>query len=74
VIYPDYFFMPKIFFPGYRPPAASTPRRLPPGKVPKKPGNIPPFALFVQDHRPGILEENRDIRFLKLAFSPNVLL
>jgi hypothetical protein len=42
--------------------------------VPKKPGNIPPFALFVQDHRPGILEENRDIRFLKLAFSPNVLL
>jgi len=48
------------------PPAPSAPvRRVPLGKVPKKPGNIPPFALFVQDHRPGILEENKDIRFSK---------
>ena len=40
-------------------------RRMPAaGKVPKKPGNIPPFALFVQDHRPGIMEENRDIRLI----------
>ena len=39
----------------------------PAGKVPKKPGNIPPFALFVQDHRPGILEENRDIRFVSIS-------
>jgi hypothetical protein len=47
------------------------------GKVPKKPGNIPPFALFVQDHRPGILEENKDIRcpridFIKLRFGPRL--
>ena len=45
---------------------------LPPGlgrnvKLPKKPGAFPPFALFSQERRDKVLEENKDISFTEVG-------